>query len=98
MPLPRFASTKQAAVRIGFIRDDGAPNVRTFLAWAAENKILPAHGKRHHLWWDFNAIESALDNKVDSKSELKDWKKIITDNINKRLVAHGGVQSEISAH
>lgn len=63
-----IGTTRQAAEYFGFQYDNGQPNTRAFLNWASRNNILPAHGKKHHFWWNFKIIEQLLDRGVLDQS------------------------------
>jgi hypothetical protein len=91
----RVGTSKQAAEHFGFITNDGLPNVRAFLSWARENKVRPAHGKVHHLWWNFKVIESVLEMPLQDKIESS--KPDFDTILNKRL-KHGKNTRQISAH
>ncbi|GEM_PF-4536421 len=87
----RIASTKQAAMRLGFVTDDGKPNTRAFLLLRLDPKFpKPLRQAKHHLWWDFAAIERWLDNHAEYKPESTDW----SSKIRGRL-KNGNIQNEI---
>lgn len=90
----RVGTTRQAAKHFGFVQDSGAPHVKAFLSWVAENKINPVHGKRHHLWWDFKVIENVFDKVGNTKPDLTDWDKKVSE----RLAQRGDHQGAISRY
>jgi hypothetical protein len=88
-----IGTTRQAAQEFGFVKDDGQPNVRAFLAWAKAKGIKPEHGETHHLWWNFLQIQNAFDkvNNVQPHS-------VNHDSIILGRLAHGKGAREIPAH
>lgn len=87
----RIVTTQQAADRLGFIKSNGQPNCRAFMAWAAANGLNPSHGTVHHLWWDMKAAEQVLDKANGNKPESSGW----NDKILKGLLG-GENQSALS--
>ncbi len=92
MPEYRLYNTAQAALKLGFINKKGEANSRAFLRWAASQGLRRPNGK-HHLWWDFKAIEQHLDKPTENNHNLTDWDAIVRN----RVASRGNIQSEISA-
>ena len=89
----RVGTTRQAAKHFGFHNDYGIPDTRSFLAMRQQSGFpKPILGDKHHLWWDFKAIEQFLDKQSLVQPKSTDH----SSKIRERLAQYGNVQSELS--